>query len=508
MKIKSFSTTVTVFLFSLMLPLFAADSPEGTIIVLHTNDIHAQFVPREIRPRDGQGETRYLGGMLALNYTINKIREETKHVLVLDAGDFMTGNPISEIEYNGAQGGALIHFFNYMKYDGLTPGNHEFDISVQNARKLIDLSEFPIFSANLFTADGELFTDEPYHIYKRGKLSIGVIGVIVDDLEGYLNMPQRHEAITRPALPIVDSLAQVIDPQTDLIIVLSHSGLDADKKLASQLGPEVDIIIGGHSHSRLKETIQLNRKYIVQAGSKGLNLGRMDITVAGDTVQHLNYEMIPLWNEGIEVDPILQKEVAVYENQIKKEYDRVIGELLTPWQREHAAESNIGNYIADCIRDYCDTDFAVINSGGIRLNLDAGPIKKLDIKNILPFNNSLCKFEVSGKELMKIIENNASAGLNKTSGILQVSGLKYEYKKGEKNQPAILSAKVSGKEIELQKIYSGATVDFVLSNGDKYLSVEPKNVVDLMMPLTDVVVQSIEQQKKIDSRIEGRIGER
>lgn len=508
MRIKSFSSTVTILLFSLMLPLFAADSPEGTITVLHTNDIHAQFVPREIRPRDGEGEMRYLGGVLALNYSINKIRKETNQVLVLDAGDFMTGNPISEIEYKGAQGGALIHFFNYMKYDGLTPGNHEFDISVQNARKLIDLSEFPVFSANLFTADGELFTDEPYHIYKRGKLSVGVIGIIVDDLEGYLNMPQRHEVITHPALPIVDSLAKVIDPQTDLIMVLSHSGLDADKKLASQLGPEVDIIIGGHSHSRLKETIQLNRKYIVQAGSKGMNLGRMDITVASDTVQHLHYEMIPLWNEGIEVDPILQKEVAVYENQIKKEYDRVIGELLTPWQREHGTESNLGNFIADCIRNYCNTDFAVINSGGIRQNLETGPIKKLDIKNILPFNNSLCKFEVSGTELMKMIENNASAGLNKTSGILQVSGLSYEYKKGENGQAVILKAEVQNKPIAMEKIYTGATVDFVITNGDKYLVFEPQNIVDLMMPLTDVVMQTIEQQKKIDSRIEGRIGEK
>lgn len=508
MKIKVILSIPVLLALSLLQPLSGQNAHEKTITILHTNDMHANFVPREIKPRDGQGDTRYLGGTLALNFHIDKIRAEKKNVLLLDGGDFMTGNPIAEIEYKGAQGGALVHFFNFMKYDGLTLGNHEFDISVDNVRKLVKLCDFPVFSANLFTGNGSLFTSEPYHIFQKGDLTIGVIGIMVDDLAGYLNSPQREQAVARPAFPIVDSLAKVIDPETDLILVLSHSGLDADEKLAAQLGPNVDVIIGAHSHTRLQEVVNINRKYIVQAGSNCLNLGRMDIQVAADTIQHLDYELIPLWNEGITPNAELKKEVDFYENQIKQEYDRVIGELITPWEREHNTESNIGNYIADCIRNQCETDFGLINSGGIRQNLGAGLIKKLDIKNILPFNNSLCKFKVSGKELLKIIENNASAGLNKTSGILQVSGLSYEYKKGENNQLIILSAKVLGKEIDPNKIYSGATVDFVLTNGDKYLNVEPKNVVDLMTPLTDVVVKTIEQQKKIDSRVEGRILEK
>ncbi|MFZ5517602.1 MAG: bifunctional metallophosphatase/5'-nucleotidase [Candidatus Zhuqueibacterota bacterium] len=505
MKIKNNLITTIILTLALFQSCYGTDSSRKTITILHTNDIHAGFVPVSIKSKEPQGGTRWVGGVQALNHYISKFRAEQPQLLLLDAGDFMTGNPISDIEVDSARGGALIHFFNYMKYYGMTLGNHEFDISVANVRNLIRLCNFPVVSANLFTEDGALFTEKPYVIFTKADLKIGVIGVIVDDLKDYINMPQRNQVIVRPAIPIVDSLAQVIDPLTDLIIVLSHRGLDADYEMASNVGPAVDIIIGGHSHSRLKEPVRVNGKYIVQAGSNCMNLGHIDVTVAADTVQQFTYELIPLENEGVAPDSSLQKEIAIYENQINAEYDRVIGELVAPWHRNSEGESNIGNFIADCIRTYCEADFAVINSGGIRRDLDSGVIKKLDIKNILPFNNSLCKFEMTGANLLNVIHNNALAAMDKQGGILQVSGLTIAIEKKGDGSIKILKAHVNGKKIDPQRIYTGATVDFVLANYEKYLYSKPEKVIDLMIPLTEVVVKAIEQQKKIDSKIEGRI---
>jgi len=504
MKIKKMLSSTIILMLALFQSCSGADTTSKTITILHTNDIHAGFVPVSIKSKEPQGSSRWVGGIQALNHYIGKFREQHPQLLLLDAGDFMTGNPISDIEVDGAKGGALIHFYNYMRYDGMTLGNHEFDISVANVRNLLRLCNFPVVSANLFTEDGALFTEKPYVIFTKEDLKIGVIGVIVDDLKDYINMPQRKQVVVRPAIPIVDSLAQVIDPLTDLIIVLSHRGLDADKEMAAAIGPTVDIIIGGHSHSRLKEPVRIHGKYIVQAGSNCMNLGHIDVTVAADTVQQLDYELIPLENEGITPDTVLQKEIAIYENQINAEYDRVIGKLLTPWHRHSDGESNIGNFIADCIRAHCESDFAVINSGGIRRDLDNGLVKKLDIKNILPFNNSLCTFEMTGANLLSMIRNNALAALDGKSGILQVSGLTIAIEQQGNGSIKILKAHVNGKAIDPQRVYTGASVDFVLANHEKYLYSAPENVIDLMVPLTEVVVKAIEQQKEIDSRIEGR----
>ncbi|UCE06524.1 MAG: bifunctional metallophosphatase/5'-nucleotidase [bacterium] len=476
-----------------------------SITILHTNDIHGAFQPVVVKAKRPDQKDREIGGVLALNYYAKKIRNESNNVLLLDAGDFMTGNPICDIEYDGAIGGPMVKFFNYIGYEGLTPGNHDFDISVINAKKLFDLCVFPVFSANLFNKDGALLTAEPFQIYSKGDVVIGVIGTIVEDLPDYLNKPQRDEIFAKPAAPIIDSLAKIIDPLTDLIVVISHSGLEADKELAQQLGSPVDVIIGGHSHDRLEQVVKVNRKLIVQTGIKLRNLGRLDLTVAADTVKDFTYQLIPLWSDEIKPDTVLMKEVKKYQQLIDQEYDRVIGELKAPWERSYYAESNIGNYIADCMRKFSGADFALINSGGIRQNLPIGSIKKLDAKNILPFSNSITKFTVTGKEFIKLIYHNAMAAATQSNGILQVSGLKYEYKVVDDDSVEILSAIINDNPIDPDKTYQGATVDFVITNAEKYLGFVPTDVTDLMMPLTDVVMKAIEEQKVIDSKVEERI---
>jgi 5'-nucleotidase len=196
-----------------------------------------------------------------------------------------------------------------------------------------------------------------------------------------------------------------------------------------------------------------------------------------------------------------------YKKLIDEEYGKVIGELKTPWRRSGDSESNIGNYITDCIRNLTGVDFALINSGGIRQDLARGPIKKLDVKNILPFNNSITKFEATGTQIVDLIHRNASTGMADHSGILQVSGLRYELKILGDGTVSILNATMNGEKIIPERKYKGASVDFVISNADKYFGFVPTEVFDMMMPLTEVVMKAIEEQKVIDSKIEGRIVE-
>lgn len=476
------------------------------ITILHTNDIHGNYLQAVSSNKKSGDKPLEYGGFLALNHYVKKISSETLgNYLLFDAGDFMTGNPISDIEVNGAKGGALVSFMNYVGYHGATVGNHEFDISVDNCNKLIDLCNYPVFSANLFKSDGELFTNEAYHIYEKANMKIGVIGVMVHELAGYLNAEQQQQVYTKSQVDIVQSIAGQIDPVTDLIIVLSHGGIEQDSYLAKQIDDRVDIIIGGHSHTKLNEPRIINGKIILQAASKLIYLGRLDVSVAGDTVQDFHSDLMFLNATHIDKDEALEAEINKYTKIIDERYGRIIGKLMTPWKRNGGGESNIGNFLTDCVREFTGADFAVLNSGGIRAGLPKGDIRAIDIKEILPFTNPICHFEISGQKLMKILEQNAAASADQSFGILQISGVKYRWSRDDQGNAVIIKATIGGENIDPDKTYKVATVDYVLANDGKYFGMKINEFTNTYVPIADVIIKTIEEKGKINSQIEGRM---
>ncbi len=480
--------------------IFAAES----VTILHTNDIHGNYAEREIKKDDG---TKIMvGGFLAIQQHVQRVKNETAgRYLLLDAGDYMTGNPICDIDYQGIKGGAMVSFFNYIGYHGMTLGNHEFDISVDNCRGLMNLCNFPVVSANVFLADSSLFAKQAYHIYEIGNLRIGVIGLTVHPVGDYLNRPQRDQIFTEEPLPIARSIAEKIDPETDLIVVLSHCGIEVDRILADSLGGLIDVIVGGHSHTQLNKPVDINGVVIVQTGSRGSYLGRLDLMVEEDKVQLYQAELISLETSQINPDQALAREIEKYNNLINLQYGKVIGKLKTMWVRNSIGESNIGNFIADCIRSSAEADFAVLNSGGIRKGLVPGPIKAIDIKEILPFMNSICVFSMTGEQVLQLIQMNIDAAHERSSGILQVSGLKYRWRHELGGKNVILSASINGEPVIADKLYKGATLDYVIANREKYLGTTPFESTNLYFLLSDIVINAIKERKLIESKVEGRI---
>lgn len=477
------------------------------ITLLHTNDIHGNFTSREARSSEN-GEKLTYGGFIALKHYVDQVKKETdSNYLLFDAGDFMTGTPICDIQYQGAYGGALVAFLNYLDYDGLTLGNHEFDISVANAEALMWLCDFPVFSANLFKKNGKLFTDKAYHIYEKNGMKIGVIGIIVHDLSPLLNKTQQKQIYTVGAVEIINKIAERIDDETDVIVVLSHSGIELDRMIAGQLTDKVDIIIGGHSHTRLKKPEVVNEIIIVQAGSQCANLGRLDITVQDDRVVSYDGKLIFLDNENIIEDRYLVEEVKKYNQMINDQYGNVIAQLKSDWIRSSTGESNIGNYLCDRVREYTASDIAVMNSGGIRKGLVAGPVTGLDIKEILPFNNQICITKLNGDQIRRIVETNVNGSHEQHSGILQVSGIAYQYKINKSNKPEVVKILIGGKPIEPDKTYTLATVDYVLANADQYFGFDTPKYENLYAPAAETVINLTKQIGVIDTRVEGRIVE-
>lgn len=478
------------------------------VTILHWNDFHAQNEPYNVTvksPVSGHNTTIQVGGAATLFGYVNKYRKESPNPVVLHAGDDFQGTPISSQTYGRSQ----IELLNLIRPDAFTLGNHEFDYGSEKLRSYFPLAQFPILSANVYDSVRKTPFASPSHIVKRDGITIGVIGlthtdlptvVIRDSLVG-LTMLDVDTVLTR-------QIRSLKEQQVDLIVSLNHIGFIQDSLLALQY-PDLDVIVSGHDHYPIFSPRRINRTLIVQAGRWGRYLGKLDlqVDVAGDSVYTYAGQLIETRTSTIEPDPVAAKEVQRLVGDLNRVMEEVIGELKTPWVRNperRRAESNIGNWQTDVMREYAKTDIAIQNSTGIRMPLAAGPVRVGDIWKINPFGNHFVVFEVDGKTLWKMLEFQSSVS---TQEWCQVSGVRYTFDSRKPVGSKVQSVEVGGKPLEESRRYSIVTNNYVTSNLVIHFGIESaglkfKNLPDMDR---DVFIKAVREQKVISSFVDGRI---
>jgi len=480
----------------------AGDGPFN-LTIFHTNDGHSHFLPRPASWRD---DGRMVGGIIPLAWHLADQRRTAAADIFVDGGDFMTGNPVCDLEQDGVPGYALARMMTLLGYDAGVIGNHEFDIGVGNLKKLVRLFGYPVMAMDILDGSGRPLFDPGPLIIERGGLRIGIMAISCGDMEDVVS-PARFAG-----LAMIDQEAQIrrqlidLDPATDLIVLLSHNGVGRDKELAARLaGSGVDVIVGGHSHTRLKEPLVIGGILIVQAGSKLTNLGRLDLEVEDDEVKSYRGELVTLWSDGAVADPRLTEAVDGFAAQVQEKFGRRIG-TLTVDLRKGRGETLLGNWLADVLRERSGSDVALINTGGIRKELLKGPLTALDIHEILPFANELVTMEISGRQLARIVQRNADSDIRRDHGILQVSGLSYAYRAAPDGKTAeVEEILVGGKPLDIGAVYTVALPDYVAAMSHVYLDIQVPPVQDLGETLTRVVVEAVERSGTVSAVLEGRI---
>lgn len=264
--------------------LAATEAPEITkLTILHTNDVHSRIDPF---PMDG-GKNEGLGGVSKRATLIKRIREEQKNVLLLDAGDIFQGTP-----YFNFFGGELeMKLMSEMGYDAATIGNHDFDGGIDGLDRQLVHANFPLLVSN-YNFENTLLKGKTkeYKIFKKGGLKIGVFGVGIE-LEGLVPKSLYKETIYNDPLHAAQKWATMLkqEESCDYVICLSHLGYKygpnenkiSDRFLAEN-STNIDLIIGGHTHTFLKEPERLKNKdgnpvLVNQVGWAGIVLGRLDV---------------------------------------------------------------------------------------------------------------------------------------------------------------------------------------------------------------------------------------
>ena len=457
-----------------------------TLTILHTNDLHSH-------DESFKEKGKVKGGLARIGQQIRQLRARDKDAVVIDSGDIFQGTPL----FTKYLGQVEIDLLNKIGYDFYTIGNHEFDEGADNLAKQLQNAQFKILCCNLEAGDHPLSRLMiPYAIKTIKGHKVGFVGAITPDIEGLA--PRRGtiglaqdkdrpypESYIAPIRAQIDKLkAQGIDK----IILVTHCGVDVDKTLAAHL-PDVDAIIGGHSHTPLYAPVVVphdggqGSTYIVQTGCYGRNLGYLQL--AFDTKGRVDpelsrYRLIPITDklpEALDLkDYIAQKQAPL--NCLRETICAQAADDFDNSWRNLTHDSALGNLIADAFADIGksqDVTISFENRGGIRSRIDKGPISQEKVEELLPFDNHLAYATVSGAMLKRALEHSVAGS---TGGrYLEMSGIKMAYDlDGEPGNRLIFvytrvrdkSGKETYAELQEQGQYRIAMTDYSFKGGEGY----------------------------------------
>ena len=477
------------------------------LTILHSNDLHGDFLPKET---DGK-ET---GGLSRLSGYVTKTRSERENVIYAIAGDMFRGSVIDS-EFQGL---STIDLMNNLNPDVATIGNHEVDYGFAHLLFLEKCAKFPIVNANLFITMNNSRVFTPYINLEVGGMKIMFIGILTEEVlastrsEKIIGTFIDLESAAKEVGIICDNYRTV---RTDMTVLLTHVGYENDRKLAEMLDPDwgVNLIIGGHSHTFMEKADVVNGIPIVQAGTGTGVIGRVDIQYDTEkkTIADWKWRLIPVNEDTAPRDPIMEELVDSYRTETDRKYKRVV----TRWARKlthpsREQETEMGNLYADLMAWEASYDVMLFGSGSIRKK-ELGPvIEYQDMVENTPFDDNLYMVEVTGAQIRRIFQHlfRDEAWVGETEFYQISSALRVTYRK---STHTIETFTFKGEEItDDMRIRLGIQA-YHYNNFDEFFGVPLEEVKTNMKPrvvatsVNNIIEEYFATNNGLDAKIDGRI---
>ena len=474
-------------------PVFTQD-----VVVLFTSDVHC-----------GVDQGFGYAGLAAVRDNLAK----TNHVLLVDNGDSIQGEPIGTM----TTGESNIELMNAVGYDIATIGNHEFDYGMDRFLELTKKANFPYISANFMHNDELVFA--PYVIKEFDGVKIAFVGITTpktttsstpkyfqDETGKFVYTFCQDETGEKLYAAVQKAVDDARAEGAAYVVAMAHLGIEGESApwmstdvIANTTG--INALLDGHSHSILEQEKVKNKDgeevLLAACGTKLQAIGYLRISAKDGSMATGLYK----WDTSNAVslpDLIgLDNEVATKVNEAmdtlneklgevvaKSAVDLVISDPETDVRIVRTAETNLGDLCADAYRDQSGADIAFVNGGGIRVKIAAGDITLNDILKVHPFGNALCVVEATGQQILDALEWGSRVVPEETGGFLQVSGLTYEihtYSEssctadenglftGVAGEYRVKNVKVGGEDLDVNKTYTLACHDYLLKNaGDGF----------------------------------------
>ena len=417
---------------------------KADVTILYTNDVHTYIDNKSPKPT--------YAAIAALK---KSIEDTGRDVLLVDAGDHIQGTAYGSMD----DGATIIELMNEAGYDLATPGNHEFDYGMARAKAVLREADFPYVSCNWVDLRTGFNVLPSVKFFFVGGRKIAFVGVTTPETftkstPAYFMNDAQTEYIYdilggEDGQKLYDAVQKAIDKAefwgADTIIGLGHLGVDpssspwtSEEVIAHTHG--FTAFIDGHSHTVManKQVTDASGKAVTltQTGSYFKNIGKMTVGADGtitteliDTYEGLDAAVAATASNWISaVDDMLGEEIAVGDQKF------YINDPATGKRRIRSGETNLGDFVADGIYTYFNEieelhcDVAIMNGGGIRTDVEAGPWSFKTCKTVSPFGNVACLMSVTGQQIQDALEFGArfaGAEGKENGGFLQVAGARY-----------------------------------------------------------------------------------
>ncbi len=466
---KNATTIITaLILLFLSFSASACNNAGNTIelTILHTNDTHSSL--------DNIGRRAVL--VRQIRYEVGK-----ENVLLLDSGDVFTGT----LYFTLAKGQADLWFMQYLGYDVMGLGNHEFDKGPETLSDFVSNAGFPVVCANIDFSREELLAGKisPWTIVTKNGEKYGIFGLITENT-GELSSPGNNIIINDTIDSARRAVAELKKQGINKIIALSQIGWEREMELARQV-QDIDVIVGGHSaiipdpYPGVVNPVS-SPTLVVQAGSQGKYLGQLNIIFneKGNVTGWNGSRLLPV-DESVENDPVCTAKLDELKKPINEMLNTILGQTLADLDgdrsRIRSMETNLGNLVTDAMLDKArpfGASIAMINGGAIRSSIPAGNFSLGQVLEILPYGNHIIILELSGSQIISALENGVSQVEQASGRFPQVAGLRYTWDPGAEVGSRIISVEIENSSlyqaIDPFTVYKVAATDFLAGGGDGY----------------------------------------
>ncbi|XP_058838568.1 apyrase-like [Topomyia yanbarensis] len=517
--------------------------------IIHINDFHARFeeVDTNSVTCDSSTGAVCVGGYARTVTVVKQLLAERTNPMYFNAGDNFQGT----LWYNMHRWNATVEFLNMLPADAMTLGNHEFDHGLDGIIPFMERINSPVLLANVDNSDEPRFGNyRKSMVVERNGRKIGIIGVILRNMNELTAAGSTGKLVFEDEVETVKAEAEVLKQQgIDIILVLSHCGLDTDREIAAHAGPEIDIIIGGHSHTFLYTGehggipgLAVDQYPVVvtqQGGHKVLIVQAAAYTkLVGDIVLFFDeagiiqrWEGNPIYlSTSVVPDPEIVQALIPWKQAIDEAGGRRIGSTSVNLLKSSCGygECNLGSFVADSMvaafiplaepGHWTYAAIGVIAVGGLRVNMFKGDISYMNLIEVLPFENMLVCVELRGDRVLSMLEYAVEKARDEdrfnAANMLQVSGLRVVYNVTNPVGQRVLAVEVlcydcmvpKYESLQALKYYRVVTNSFIAGGGDGFTVFPQYGRNTLNGPIdVDAFEKYIKEHSPVMQGIDGRI---
>ena len=465
-------------------PRTVAAGASGTFTILHTNDIHGdirEFVVdtgaataqtgdpgRSLQeyPRPG-----VIGGFPRLATAVRDIRRArgASNVVLVDAGDTFGDQLLSNI----TRGEATLRLMDALGYTFMALGNHDYEYTADNTRRLQGLVRFPMRAANaIVRATGQPFLGDPTLIVTAGGVRVGLLALTYHNTDQTGNKENTKDLEFHSGIDVAGTYIRELRRRADVVVVVSHQGTAVDSLLGVRV-PGIDIIVGGHSHDRIQPPRRVGAAWMVQALSDASALGELTVTVTDGHVARVDGVVHELYADRYQPDARFAAMLDSMRAPYRDTLEAVIATAADRIGRHYKSESPVDVLVAEILREYGHADAAFLPGLGFGVTIQPGPITREMVVGLFPHPTSVVHEWLTGAQILTVLEQSATNlrpadALDRVGGLVQTAGMRWTI---DLTQPAghrIRDAWVGDRPLDPGRSYSVVTNGGLLQGAHRY----------------------------------------